>query len=121
MINPVAVMRPLLPVLNWLLAYQHAWVPDLLAGLAVWAVMVPEGMAYSGIVAVPHIRCVADAGVAAGICLWRGCVSLWRRSLSRPIQRWRTDALGCCGLARSSGHCGGAGCPIDPPAPYGQW
>jgi high affinity sulfate transporter 1 len=49
-------MRPLLPILNWLPAYQHAWlVPDVLAGLAVWAVMVPEGMAYSGIVGVPPI------------------------------------------------------------------
>jgi high affinity sulfate transporter 1 len=49
-------MRPLLPVLNWLPAYQHAWVvPDVLAGLALWAVMVPEGMAYSGIVGVPPI------------------------------------------------------------------
>jgi high affinity sulfate transporter 1 len=29
--------------------------PDILAGLALWAVMVPEGMAYSGIVGVPPI------------------------------------------------------------------
>jgi MFS superfamily sulfate permease-like transporter len=29
--------------------------PDVMAGLAVWAVMVPEGMAYSGIVGVPPI------------------------------------------------------------------
>jgi MFS superfamily sulfate permease-like transporter len=29
--------------------------PDVLAGLAVWAVMVPEGMAYAGIVGVPPI------------------------------------------------------------------
>src|SRR6478672_2297511 len=56
MINPISVMRPLLPVLNWLPTYQHTWlVPDVLAGLAVWAVMVPESMAYSGIVGVPPI------------------------------------------------------------------
>jgi high affinity sulfate transporter 1 len=54
--NPVSVMRPLLPVLNWLPAYNRAWLaPDVLAGLAVWAVMVPESMAYSGIVGVPPI------------------------------------------------------------------
>jgi sulfate permease, SulP family len=29
--------------------------PDALAGLAVWAVMVPESMAYAGIVGVPPI------------------------------------------------------------------
>jgi len=46
----------LLPILGWLPAYQRAWLlPDILAGLAVWAVMVPEGMAYAGIVGVPAI------------------------------------------------------------------
>jgi high affinity sulfate transporter 1 len=46
----------LLPILGWLPSYQREWLlPDILAGLAVWAVMVPEGMAYSGIVGVPPI------------------------------------------------------------------
>src|SRR5262250_2048923 len=46
----------LLPILRWLPCYQRAWIlPDVLAGLAVWAVMVPEGMAYAGIVGVPPI------------------------------------------------------------------
>jgi high affinity sulfate transporter 1 len=45
-----------LPVLSWLPAYRRAWLlSDVLAGLAVWAVMVPEGMAYAGIVGVPPI------------------------------------------------------------------
>jgi high affinity sulfate transporter 1 len=51
---PIALR--LLPVLSWLPAYQRSWLlPDFLAGLAVWAVMVPEGMAYAGIVGVPPI------------------------------------------------------------------
>jgi SulP family sulfate permease len=46
----------LLPVLAWLPAYRRDWLLfDVLAGLAVWAVMVPEGMAYAGIVGVPPI------------------------------------------------------------------
>jgi high affinity sulfate transporter 1 len=50
------IVHRLLPVINWLPAYQHSWlVPDVLAGLAIWAVMVPESMAYSGIVGVPPI------------------------------------------------------------------
>src|SRR5499427_2392160 len=50
------ILRRLLPVVGWLPAYKGAWlVPDVLAGLAVWAVMVPESMAYSGIVGVPPI------------------------------------------------------------------
>ncbi len=46
----------LLPILRWLPGYRREWLlPDFLAGLALWAVMVPEGMAYAGIVGVPPI------------------------------------------------------------------
>jgi high affinity sulfate transporter 1 len=45
-----------LPILGWLPSYRREWLlSDILAGVAVWAVMVPEGMAYSGIVGVPPI------------------------------------------------------------------
>src|SRR5499433_2834430 len=51
-----AILHRLLPVLSWLPAYRREWLlPDVLGGLALWAVMVPEGMAYSGIVGVPPI------------------------------------------------------------------
>jgi high affinity sulfate transporter 1 len=45
-----------LPILDWASCYRSDWLlPDVLAGLALWAVMVPEGMAYAGIVGVPPI------------------------------------------------------------------
>jgi high affinity sulfate transporter 1 len=51
-----SIVQQLLPILRWLPAYRREWLlPDALAGLAVWAVMVPEGMAYAGIVGVPPI------------------------------------------------------------------
>jgi MFS superfamily sulfate permease-like transporter len=51
-----SIARRLLPILGWLPSYRREWLlPDVLAGVAVWAVMVPEGMAYSGIVGVPPI------------------------------------------------------------------
>src|ERR1700758_4044007 len=54
--RPASLMQRLVPVLSWLPGYQHDWLlPDVLAGLAVWAVMVPESMAYAGIVGVPPI------------------------------------------------------------------
>ena len=54
--RPVAIVQRLLPILGWLPGYRRSWlVPDALAGLAVWAVMVPEGMAYASIVGVPPI------------------------------------------------------------------
>jgi high affinity sulfate transporter 1 len=43
-------------MLDWIAGYRREWlVPDALAGIALWAVMVPEGMAYAGIVGVPPI------------------------------------------------------------------
>src|SRR5438067_4783526 len=54
--RPVSNAERLLPILGWLPAYRRdGLLPDFLAGLAVWAVMVPEGMAYAGIVGVPPI------------------------------------------------------------------
>ena len=45
-----------MPILSWLPGYQRNWLmADVLAGLAVWAVMVPEGLAAAGIVGVPPI------------------------------------------------------------------
>src|SRR5215813_1466438 len=55
-LHPLSNAQRLLPILRWLPAYRRdCLLPDFLAGLAVWAVMVPEGMAYAGIVGVPPI------------------------------------------------------------------
>jgi sulfate permease, SulP family len=54
--RPASAAQRLFPILRWLPAYRREWLlPDALAGLAVWAVMVPESMAYAGIVGVPPI------------------------------------------------------------------
>ena len=51
-----SIAKQMLPILGWLPSYRREWLlPDILAGIAVWAVMVPEGMAYSGILGVPPI------------------------------------------------------------------
>src|SRR5262249_5944812 len=55
-VRPGSLAQRLFPVLRWLPGYRRDWLlPDVLAGLAVWAVMVREGMAYAGIVGVPPI------------------------------------------------------------------
>jgi high affinity sulfate transporter 1 len=42
------------PVASWLPRYQRSWLPaDLLGGLTVWALIVPEALAYAGIAGVP--------------------------------------------------------------------
>ncbi len=54
--RPASLAQRLLPVLGWLPAYRRAWLlSDVMAGLVVWAVMVPESMAYAGIVGVPPV------------------------------------------------------------------
>jgi sulfate permease, SulP family len=51
-----SVTHRFLPILDWAPGYRRDWLfPDFLAGLALWAVMVPEAMAYAGIVNVPPI------------------------------------------------------------------
>jgi len=49
-------MRKLMPIFEWLPNYQRSWIPnDLMSGATVWAVLVPLGLAYAGIVGVNPI------------------------------------------------------------------
>jgi SulP family sulfate permease len=42
------------PVFGSLQGYQGAWLrPDVIAGVTVWAVLVPESLAYASIAGVP--------------------------------------------------------------------
>ena len=52
----IFTLRTLAPIVEWLPAYRRAWLPrDLLAGAAAWAVLVPLGLAYSGILGVDPV------------------------------------------------------------------
>src|SRR3954466_8683503 len=56
--NPGLVWVPqrLLPMLEWIPGYRREWLmPAVFAGTALWAVMVPEGWSYAGIVGVPPL------------------------------------------------------------------
>lgn len=45
-----------LPVLHWLPGYRKKWIrADLVAGITVWAVLIPEALAYAGIAGVPPL------------------------------------------------------------------
>jgi high affinity sulfate transporter 1 len=49
-------LRSLLPIFTWLPRYERAWLrPDIMAGLAVWAMTVPQALAYAGIAGVPPV------------------------------------------------------------------
>jgi high affinity sulfate transporter 1 len=48
------VIKSYLPILKWLPNYQKGWFrPDLIAALTLWALLVPEAMAYAGIAGMP--------------------------------------------------------------------
>ena len=55
--EPVSKPKPLarfLPILAWLPSYQSAWLAaDVIAGLTLWGLVVPEAMAYAGIAGLP--------------------------------------------------------------------
>jgi sulfate permease, SulP family len=47
-------IRRYVPILGWLPAYDRSWLPfDAIAGLTLWGLVVPEGMAYAGIAGLP--------------------------------------------------------------------
>ena len=47
-------IRRYVPILSWLPRYDHSWLPfDAIAGLTLWGLVVPEGMAYAGIAGLP--------------------------------------------------------------------
>jgi high affinity sulfate transporter 1 len=47
-------LASILPILTWLPSYQKSWLRgDVIAALTVWALLVPEAMAYAGIAGMP--------------------------------------------------------------------
>ena len=47
-------LKSFFPILEWLPAYKPSFLrPDLIAALTVWALLVPEAMAYAGIAGMP--------------------------------------------------------------------
>ena len=47
-------IKSYIPILEWLPSYNRAWLrPDLIAALTVWALLVPEAMAYASLAGLP--------------------------------------------------------------------
>ena len=52
--SPAGVVRRHVPILQWLPRYDRAWLAsDATAGLSVWALLVPQSLAYAALVGVP--------------------------------------------------------------------
>jgi len=49
-----STLKSFIPILEWLPKYDKSWLKlDAIAALTVWALLVPEGMAYAGIAGMP--------------------------------------------------------------------
>ncbi len=52
--NTSGGLSRLIPILSWLPGYNMAWLAgDIFAGLTLWGLVVPQGMAYAGIAGLP--------------------------------------------------------------------
>jgi len=50
----ITLLKSYIPILDWLPKYRKQWLrPDLIAALTVWALLVPEAMAYATLAGVP--------------------------------------------------------------------
>jgi SulP family sulfate permease len=64
--RPRPSIKSFLPILNWLPGYDRSWLRwDLIAALTVWAIFVPEGMAYATLAGVPPEAGLYAAPLAA--------------------------------------------------------
>jgi hypothetical protein len=76
---------------SWLRRYDRGWLAaDATAGLTIWALMVPQAMAYAGIAGVPvqnglYVMPLAVVGYALF-----GCTP-WRRPPARPRHNPRLE------------------------------
>jgi high affinity sulfate transporter 1 len=52
--SPNPTLKSFVPILDWLPKYDKAWLRgDIIAAITVWALLVPEAMAYAGIAGMP--------------------------------------------------------------------
>ncbi len=52
--RPASWVARYIPILSWLPSYDRAWlIADIVAGLTLWGLVVPEAMAYAGIAGLP--------------------------------------------------------------------
>ena len=101
-VQVASLVQRSLPILKWAGGYEREWLlPDVFAGVALWAVMVPEGMAYASIVGVPPIMGLYS--IVPGLLVY-ALLGTSRQLVASHSHRFvfRADR----GRSRSSGHRG---------------
>ena len=84
------VLRRYLPIVGWFPRYDRQWlVADALAGLSVWALLVPQSLAYATIVGVPVQYGLYTAFAALLVYPLFGTSSIWSWGRVRRSERSR--------------------------------
>ena len=70
--GPRAVLEAYVPIVSWLPRYRREWLRhDVVAALSVWALLIPQGIAYASIAGVPaQYGLYAGFGSAIGYALF---------------------------------------------------
>jgi hypothetical protein len=109
-----------LPIMSWLREYDRGWLlPDGIAGVTVWVLMVPEATAYAGIAGVPvQYRAVRHPAGSARLCY---AISGSSRELavgpSASVVALSASAVGAVAVAKARRRPGGPGSIIAIPHP----
>jgi SulP family sulfate permease len=97
-----------LPVYTWLRGYDRSWIRgDVIAGLTVWAVLVPEALAYATIAGVSP---VVGLYAAPGALFLYAAFGSSRHLVVGPMAA--TAALSAAAVGDLAGHEGGAGSQV---------
>lgn len=59
--SAAGAIKRYVPITNWIPSYERTWLrPDIIAGLTLWGILIPEAIAYAGMAGAP-----AQAGLYA--------------------------------------------------------
>jgi MFS superfamily sulfate permease-like transporter len=81
-----------IPIVAWLPRYDRAWLSlDVIAGLTLWGLVVPEAMAYAGIASLPpQAGLYTLVGLADHYACWGPHATWWfRPHRRRPLSSLR--------------------------------
>ena len=91
MVQSPTMLRRYVPILGWLPRYRRAWLEDdAVAAISVWALLIPQALAYAAIAGVPVQYGLYTAFAALIAYAIFGTVAAGRsRARARPSRRSR--------------------------------
>jgi len=96
----VGERRSLLPLMDWVRTYQRRWLwVDIVAGLTVWALLIPEGLAYATLAGMPPATLFATAPIALLVYAVLGSSRRMIVSVSSAVATMSAATVSALGVA----------------------